>query len=158
MLLEPTSGFVMACVIPTGKESTASSLRASRFPSVYLITGNGLSAAGAAIRMHDHGALIWSLNKNVHRRLRFCIPFVCALEDDAGDGGCLLRSSDRLEILVKDLIGGGRLRRLPSNLDFIGVDRGRLAVLLRQARRDLGGALDIAMAGVAGHSGRPPEI
>src|SRR4030095_1605397 len=67
-------------------------------------------------------------------------------------------SSDCLEILVKDLIGGRRSRRLPSNLDFIGIGRGRLAVLLRQSRRDLGGALEIVMACIAGHYAHSLEI
>src|SRR5262249_52074807 len=62
-------------------------------PSIIAIASRGPISG---VRMHDHGALIWSLNINVHRRLGFCIPFVCALEDHAGDGGCFLRTSDCL--------------------------------------------------------------
>jgi hypothetical protein len=124
-------------------------------PSIIAIASRGpVSEVG----VHDHGALIWSLHINVHRRLGFRIPFVRALEDDAGDRRCFLRSSDCLEILVKDLIGGRRLSRLPSNLDFIGIERGRLAVLVSQSWRVLGGAFEIAMARVAGHDARSPEI
>ena len=46
----------------------------------------------------------------------------------------------------------------PANLDFIGIGRGRLAVLLRQARCDFGRTLDIAMAGVARYDARSAEI
>ncbi len=110
--------------------------------------------------MIGHGQLIWGFGKNFRwDLLKICIkPGVGSLRGEAVQLGQLLCSADCLNKLVKDLLGGGRIRGgIRKNLNSIWIFRWRSPVLLVQTRRDFG-MLDAAMTGITGHHPRCTEV
>src|SRR5437879_10891767 len=86
------------------------------------------------------------------------VPGVASAGGKAGEPGKALFSADGLDVLIQDLLGGGRLGiGLLGNFDVIGIAVGRSAVLLgetrREPRRHVG-----AMAGIAGDGAHAAEI
>src|ERR1700674_1966326 len=101
--------------------------------------------------MDSRGALIRSFGKSFYGvLLRVGVPLLSPLGGKADEVGQPRRPAERLDVLVKNLIGGKARRRLPKRY-FIGIFRRRRAVHLHQTWRDLG-AIVAAMAGVACHN------
>jgi hypothetical protein len=69
----------------------------------------------------------------------------------------LLRSAERLYVPVQDLVGRRSATTLPDNFNFIRIVVRRRAVLLRQARRNLG-VIDAAMARIASYHARSAKV
>src|SRR5882762_6159374 len=110
--------------------------------------------------MIGHGSLIRSFGKNFRRDLlKICVePSVSSFRGKAAQLGQLLCSTDGLNKLVKNLLGGGRRVGSPrKHLNSIRIFRRRSPVLLGETRRDLG-ALEAAMAGITGHHPHSTEV
>src|SRR6267142_6433370 len=100
--------------------------------------------------MNDEGALVRSFGKNLHRYFRAMgvKPGICSFGGETGETGQPLSSTERLEILVKNFIGG-RPASGGQELNSIWIFH-RLTVLDRQIWQCAGAQVS-AMAGPAGH-------
>src|SRR5262245_13764796 len=107
--------------------------------------------------MNDHGALVRSFGKNLYRYLRVMgiKPRICSFGGEAGEIGQTLRSTKRLEILVKNFVGGRSAFARPD-LNIIWIFN-RRAVLDTQIRQCAGAQVS-AMAGPARYTAYPSEV
>src|SRR5580700_10649145 len=102
--------------------------------------------------MHDRHTLIRGLCKHFHRDLLpICVvASISTAGGKAGQLGELLCSPERLNILVKDLVGGKALRTPGCSFKLIRIVRQRSAVLLSQTWRHFR-LLAAAMTRIASH-------
>src|SRR6476660_6820066 len=110
--------------------------------------------------MHDGSAQVWSLGIDIHWNLfLFGVKaFVSSSSDKASDGGQSLGAAERLNILVKNLIGRGHIRNwILRQFNFIGIVWRWGAVLLRQTGRNLRASV-AAMTRIAGHLAFPTKV
>src|SRR6266446_237084 len=107
--------------------------------------------------MNDDGALVRSFGKNLHRYFRAMgvKPHICSFGGQTGETGQPLSSSKRLEILVKDFIGG---RSVTGRLDLNIIRIFHRRTVLDSQILQCTGAQVSAMASPAGHTSYPSEV
>src|SRR5262245_36108358 len=101
--------------------------------------------------MNDDGALVRSFGKDLHRYLRVMSikPCICSFGGETSESAQPLSSTKRLEIFIKNLIGGRSAFARPD-LNVIWIFH-RRAVLDTQIRQRAGAQVS-AMAGPAGYA------